>query len=95
MAKLISRCGKFLAILPAIQKIASDCGCDVVVHLDRDQPCRNTDTQIRTRSLGMTALWTYSNRGLSTCRHTIYTDEPLLVADLLLPMVFDIDRFQP
>ena len=24
---------KFLAISPAIQKIASDCGCDAVVHL--------------------------------------------------------------
>ena len=30
-----SRCGKFLAISPAIQKIASDCSCDAVVHLDR------------------------------------------------------------
>ena len=27
---------KFLAISPAIQKIASDCGCDAVVHLGRD-----------------------------------------------------------
>ena len=27
---------KFLAISPAIQKIASDCGCDAVVHLGQD-----------------------------------------------------------
>ena len=31
---------KFLAISLAIQKIASDCGCDVVVHLGRDIPVR-------------------------------------------------------
>ena len=28
---------KFLAISPAIQKIASDCGCDAVVHLEGDR----------------------------------------------------------
>ena len=27
---------KFLAISPAIQEIASDCGCDAVVHLGPD-----------------------------------------------------------
>ena len=30
---------KFLAISPAIQKIASDCGCDAVVHLGESLQC--------------------------------------------------------
>ena len=30
---------KFLAISPAIQKIASDCGCDAAVHLDVQGKC--------------------------------------------------------
>ena len=34
---------KFLAISPAIQKIASDCGCDVVVHLGQARK-RSTKT---------------------------------------------------
>ena len=31
--QICSSLRKFLAILSAIQKIASDCGCDAVVHL--------------------------------------------------------------
>ena len=33
MAKFCFSLRKFFAISPAIQKIASDCGCDAVVHL--------------------------------------------------------------
>ena len=33
-------------------------------HLDSDQPYRNKHIQICTLSLGMTALWTYSNRAV-------------------------------
>ena len=38
---------KFLAISLAIQKIASDCGCDAVVHLDQHQNLCNTKKILR------------------------------------------------
>ena len=42
MAKSASHCGNSLAISPAIQKIASDCSCDAVVHSDLHLLCSST-----------------------------------------------------
>ena len=41
MAKFASHCGNSLRFRPAIQKIASDCGCDAVVHLALDPKTRD------------------------------------------------------
>ena len=54
---------KFLAISPAIQKIASDCGCDAVVHLVLKERCVvKTDVEDQERNSEVRsspARWVY------------------------------------